>query len=140
MRYRSAGFTLLELMVAVAVAGILATLALPSFSEYLLRGRIPQAAARLSTSELHLEQYFQDRRTYAGAPECTGDTTSNTYFDFGCPVVDDAHFVVQAVGKGSMSGFVFSVDDQSIRRTVSVPTGWSLPGTDCWVVRRDGSC
>ena len=42
MTSRSArGFTLIELMVAVAVAGILASVALPSYSAYMLRSRVP---------------------------------------------------------------------------------------------------
>lgn len=140
MRPHHQGFTLIELMTAVAVAAILSSIALPSFSEYLTRGRIPEAIGRLTMQQLRLEQYFHDNRSYEDAPACATDTTSSTTFDFSCPLLERDHFVLQATGKGSMNGFQYTIDDAGTMRTLSVPPGWRLPERDCWVQRKGGTC
>jgi type IV pilus assembly protein PilE len=134
------GFTLLEVMVTVAVVAILASVSFPSFSDYFKRGRIPDATGRLSALRLSMEQYFQDNESYVGAAACGNDATSSPYFNFSCPIQTDTKFELQASGKGLMDRFAFSVNESSVQRTTSVPAGWSLPAGNCWAVRKDGSC
>lgn len=57
------GFTLIEVMIAVAVVAILAAPALPSYRDYVTRGNIPEATSRLLTKQVQMEQWFQDNRT-----------------------------------------------------------------------------
>ena len=73
---KSSGFTLIELMIVVVIIGIIAAIAMPNYTDYLIRGKIPDAASGLSNKVVAMEQYFQDNRTYAGGPGCTADTTS----------------------------------------------------------------
>jgi type IV pilus assembly protein PilE len=134
------GFTLVEVMIAVAIVGILASIALPAYSDYMMRGRIPDATSRLSSLQVQFEQYFQDNRTYAGAPACAADTTTSRYFNFNCPTANATQFSLQATGKGSMTGFVFTIDQAGTKQTTAVPSGWNLPAGNCWVNRKDGSC
>ena len=63
------GFTLVELLVVVAIVGILAAIAVPQYGDYVLRGKIAEASATLSQHRVKMEQFFQDNRTYAAA--CT---------------------------------------------------------------------
>lgn len=134
------GFTLVEMVAVVAMVGILATIALPSYQDYTTRARIPDATSTLSAKRVQIEQYYQDSRTYGGAPACQNDTTSSQYFDFSCTVADDTSFTLRAVGKGAMTGFTYTIDESSLKKTVSVPVGWDMPPTDCWVTNKHGRC
>ena len=89
---------------------------------------------------MQFEQYFQDNRTYIGAPACATDTTTSRYFDFSCPTANASQFSLQATGKGSMLGFVFTINQAGTKQTTGVPSGWTAPAGNCWVTRKDGSC
>lgn len=141
---KTAGFTLVELMIAVAIVGILAAIVVPSYSDYVRRGKIAEATSQLATMAVKLEQYFQDNRTYVGA--CTAGTTAPLptglqYFTVTCPTLTNATFVVQAVGVAAtgMGGFTYTAAPNNVKATTSVPSGWAT-NASCWVTRKDGSC
>jgi len=135
------GFTLVEVMVTVAIVGILAAVAIPSYKGYVTRGKVPEATSNLAVKQVRLEQYFLDFRTYAGAPDCKSDTSSSKYFTFSCSTESATAFTLQAEGKDTMSGFKYTVNQSGTKVTDSVPSGWSKPNPNtCWATRQDGSC
>jgi len=84
------GFTLIELMIAVAVIAILSAIALPSYTDYMRRGKLAEATSALLSMRTKLEQYFQDRRTFIGA--CAAGTvaplpTGLKYFTVDCNAI-----------------------------------------------------
>ncbi len=89
MTERNAGFTLLELMVAVAVIGILAAIALPSYEEFMRKGRRSEARNAMLEMAQMQERYFSNNLSYiavAGAPAASsfgqnysGKATAPTY-------------------------------------------------------------
>src|SRR5512140_1023847 len=62
---RQVGFTLIELVVVMVVLGILAAIAIPNYSEYVMRGYRASAQAYISDLASRQTQFFIDRRTYA---------------------------------------------------------------------------
>lgn len=138
---KQAGFTLIELMIVVAIIGILSAFALPAYTDYMIRGRIPEATSALSTKRVQMEQYFQDTRSYVNAPACNLDQ-GGKYFDVSCSAVAAQSYTLQAVGKGSMTGFTYTINESRIQTTtITGVSGWTLPAAAaCWVVRKGGGC
>jgi type IV pilus assembly protein PilE len=145
------GFSLIELMIVVAIMGILMAIAMPSYNDYVVRSKIPDATSGLSTKRVQMEQWFQDNRTYVGATACNADTTTSQYFNFSCSVAGAATtFTLQAAGKSSMAAFTYTIDESGNKGTVitsAAPSGWEAttptpPATTggCWVTNKGGTC
>lgn len=132
------GFTIIELMIAVAIVAILAAVALPAYNDYITRGKIQEATSALSAMRVKIEQYYQDQRSYVGA--CQPGTvaplpTGLKYFTVTCTIPDASHYTVTATG----AGFTFTIDEANNRVTTAVPTGWTT-NASCWVSRKGGIC
>lgn len=139
-RPRPMGFTLIEIMIVVAIVGILSAIAIPSYINQVTTGRITEATTHLATLQVQMEQYFMDNRTYVGAPSCAADTTSSRFFDFSCIGNPTATtFTARAVGKGAMAGFTYTINQAGAKTTSAAPSGWTT-SANCWVNKKDGSC
>jgi type IV pilus assembly protein PilE len=139
------GFTLIEIMIVVAIIGILTAIAIPAYGNYVKRARITEAVAALSEMRVKLEQHFQDNRTYVGACAATGVAAlpaASKSFDFTCPTLTPTAYGVTATGKASanMGGFVYTIDQANVRAsTITGVSGWSGNAT-CWVLGPGGAC
>ena len=139
------GFTLIEVMITVAVIAILAAVALPNYVEYVTRSRLVEAKTNLSDMRTRLEQYFLDNRKYPGAcaAYAAGAPPANTIylpasvknFTVTCPTLTNTTYTVQAQGLG----FTFTIDQTNVRQTTVAPAGWTTSAV-CWVSRKNGDC
>ncbi|CAB1368581.1 pilin [Denitratisoma oestradiolicum] len=59
------GFTLIELMIVVAIVGILAAVALPAYQDYTVRARVTEGLARLAEAKTSVAEYFSAMNTFA---------------------------------------------------------------------------
>ena len=144
------GFTLVEVMAVVLIVAILAAVALPAYSDYVMRGKLQEATGQLLTMRTKIEQYFQDQRSYLGA--CAAGTvaplpTGLKYFTVTCPTLTATTYTVQAaggvdLGDQSMVGFTYTIDEGNNRRTTALPQAWGTapPTINCWVSRKGGAC
>ncbi len=71
---RSAGFTLIELMITIAVVGILTAIALPSYNSYVARSKRAEARGVLVTAAQHLEKQFSINSSYCQPAGCDAAT------------------------------------------------------------------
>lgn len=137
-------FTLIEVLITVAIVAILAAVAVPAYTDFLRRGRIPEATSELAARRLGAEQFFQDNRTYNGMPQCGPAVLQN--FTISCPVPATATtFTIQAAGNaGSLvAGFIYTIDQNNARNSpfVGAPAGWIPAAPDnCWVTAKGGRC
>ena len=148
-RKSAAGFTLVELMIVVAIIAILAAIAIPSYSDYLTRSKLTEAYNALSAYRVSQEQFFQDNRTYVGTGTGTTSCGANAptglkYFGFDCVASSSTAYIATASGISGTptNGFKFTINNANVQITAAVPTtkGWTVPSTNCWVVRKGGSC
>ncbi|MHC4464204.1 MAG: type IV pilin protein [Planctomycetota bacterium] len=61
------GFTIIELMIVVVVAALLAAIAIPAYSSYMHRARISEAVSRLASIKMREEAYFSEHGSYTSA-------------------------------------------------------------------------
>ena len=144
-RGRQGGFTLIELMIAVAIIGIIAAVAYPQYTSYVQRSRLAEATGTLSTTRVRLEQFFQDNRNYGStASACGVVMPTGDYFDYTCnwgAGATSQSFLLTAAGKASanMSGFTFTVDHNNLQRTTAFTGVTGLP-VNCWLRRQGQTC
>jgi prepilin-type N-terminal cleavage/methylation domain-containing protein len=133
------GFTLIEVMIVVAIIAILASIAVPSYRQYILRGQIVDATTGLSAQRARMEQYFQDNRTYVNTGGFTAPCAA-TYgaFNVTCTVQTATTFTLSAAGSGSTAGFTFTVNQADVRSTTA-PTSWGSCATR-WVLKQGAGC
>jgi len=86
------GFTMVELMVAVAIIGILASIALPNYLEYTKKGRRAAAQGHLMDIAQRQQQYLLDARSYAADLSTLNVTTPSdvsSYYTISITVGDE---------------------------------------------------
>jgi type IV pilus assembly protein PilE len=144
-----AGFTLIELMVTVAIVAILAAVALPAYSDYVRRGELPEAFSALSDYRVKMEQYYQDNRNYGGSacadvasgPAWATFTPADAkHFAYSCTLLNSGQgYKVTATGisGGATAGHTYTID-QSNNQATTVFKGASVSKT-CWLAK-GGEC
>lgn len=133
------GFTLIELMITVAIIGILAAIAIPAYTQYVQQGKIAEATTTLSSLRVALEQYYQDNRTYVGGL-CAPTAGSTKYFVYACTVGPTAStYTITATGSAGqgMAGYFYTID-QNNAKTSGLPDG--SMGATCWISKSGEAC
>jgi type IV pilus assembly protein PilE len=155
-RGQAAGFTLIELMIVVAIIAILAAIAVPIYSSYITRSKLTEAQNNLSALRVSMEQYFQDNRQYTSTggtgsttgcgvamPTGSGSNGGNSiakYFTYSCSATATTYTITATGNAGTpTANFAFTIDEKNTRATTKAIGWYSGTMSNCWVTAK-GVC
>ena len=132
------GFTLIELMIVVAIIGILASVAVPAYQDYVTRGKLMEATSTLSDGRIKMEQFFQDNRSYVGGT-CPAATK---YFTYACSLLSPTTYLITATGIAiqGTGGFAYTINESNVKASTALQPGWGTAPAACWITSKGGAC
>ncbi|MCU1763639.1 type IV pilin protein [Pseudomonas sp. 14P_8.1_Bac3] len=131
MRRSNRGFTLIEIMIVVAIIGIIMTIGYPSLTEYVKKGRRTEVAGLLTEQAQILERFYSKSSVYTGA---TGLSAGNDNYTI-TPTLADQTFLLTATRKAGSTMATdkcgdFTITNTGVRSMVNATAG--LTTKDCW--------
>lgn len=135
---KSHGFTLIEVMITVAIVALLAAIALPNYSDYVIRSRLADSFSSLSSAASSAEQFWSNNRTYVGLGAASSWPANTTNFNYALGNATASTYTITATGQGSVAGFVFTINQDGTKATTAIKSGWGATNAACWVNTRSG--
>ena len=136
MRKRSdnvSGMTLIELLIVVAIVGILAAVAGPAWNDQVIKSRRADARNTLLAAQIEQEQYRANNLTYATSMSAMGmgsfDSTSRDYYRLEVVSADATSFLITATPNGNQANDS-TCNAFAVRQTGPEHSGYAA--LDCW--------
>lgn len=131
MRRSNRGFTLIEIMIVVAIIGIVITIGYPSLTEYVKKGRRAEVVSMLSEQAQTLERFYTKNNVYTGI---TGLSTGSDFYTI-TPTITDQTYLLTATRKAGSAMSTdkcgdFTLTNTGVRSMNNATTG--LTTKDCW--------
>jgi type IV pilus assembly protein PilE len=118
------GFTLIELMIVVAIIGILAAVAIPSYQNYVKQSRRAEAQAEMMRLALNEEKFRANNASYADHTNTTLGVTNTSYYTFTIAAAANT-YTITATAAGSQTNDTGCTPLTLTEGGVKGPTG-------CW--------
>jgi type IV pilus assembly protein PilE len=133
---RTAGYTLMELMIVVVIVGILATIATPSYRAYMLRTHRTAAKSALLSIATSQERYYLSHRSYGTLAQLAADNYA-TASDHGMYTItieaaDAATFTAKATAAVGTNGVDMTKDTKCTWFQITAMGERTASSPDCW--------
>ena len=135
------GFTLIELMIVVAIIGILAAVAIPSYQDYTARAQVTEAVSLTSSFKTGLAEYYADQGVFPSDLTAIGSTTSGKYV--GSIIISSAGSnaaPVTVTATMKSSGVNTGITDSTMELSSADSLQWSCSGGDILTKYRPSTC
>ena len=131
MKQVQKGFTLIELMIVIAIVGILAAVALPAYQDYTVRAKLSEVIARGAEAKTSVAEMFAAKGvlTITTAPFNTGPSgkVRSVVWTQGAP--GTARIVLTVAGTGTDPAVPGGALAMTVLRTQNVVVSWQCGGT-----------
>lgn len=134
---QSKGFTLIEVMVVVAIIGILASIAIPSYTGYIQRAHRSEGTAALAEYNSKMAHYYLDNNNYGAVGDCPIALPTTKHMTITCAVATSQTYTATATGTGDIATTTFTIDQSDTRATTAFPghsgtaACWLIGGSEC---------
>jgi type IV pilus assembly protein PilA len=129
MKRTQSGFTLIELMIAVAIVGILSAIAIPAYQDFTIRAKVTELIQGASACKASLQEYFNSQGFFppAGSAGCSTDSTANV----GAPSVSADTGVITVTATGPLGLRLTGNGSGTIVQYTPIIKGASITAWDC---------
>lgn len=127
---KNTGFTLIEVMIVVAIIGILAAIAYPSYTDSVRKSRRTEGTGKILELANRMERCFTTQGTYTGCAAIGTEPTENGYYSVVTAAPTAATYTITATPAGAQAGDAGDCPSMSITET-----GAKTPLIDtnrCW--------
>jgi type IV pilus assembly protein PilA len=98
------GFTLIELMIVVAIIGILAAIAIPAYQDYIIRSKVTELAVAADACKTSVSEYYQSMNAYPPTQAASGCTNQVTQYVASLVVTPATGVITVASAIGGAAG------------------------------------
>jgi len=125
------GFTLIELMIVVAIIGILAAIAIPAYQDYIVRSKVTELVTAASACKNSVSEYYQTNNAAPADTEAAGCSSNTTQYVTGLSVDNG---VIEVLATATVGGGITATDGVTL-----TPTYASAAGTVSWACGAAGA-